>query len=508
MLLGIDIGTSGVKTIALSLEGKIAAQSSAGYPLLTPRPGWVEQNPDDWWSAVCQTVGNVVNKIDGGADAVRAISFSGHMSSVLVVDSDGLPLRPCLMLTDARAADYVSRLVDKVEEKVVNLTGNTIRVGGVPAKLLWIRDNEPDIYKRISTFLTAKDYIRLKFTGQAATEPTDAGNTLFLNPLTRAWETELYEEMGLEARHLPQLIETQDIAGFVTEEAASKTGLRPGIPVVAGGADMACSAIGTGCTEEGVVAVTIGTAAQVVTLTREIKPECIGRLSFHPHAIPGALYTMGSIFTGGLTLRWLAKAFGEENLLAADSSAYFDALSEQAAAAGVGSEGTLFLPFLVGSGSPEFDPVMRGAFLGLSLFTGKEQIVRAAMEGVAYNVRDSVEVILEAGLPVSAVNIGGGGSASQIWRDIMAGVLGRPIKPLGIRDVSALGAAVIAGVGVGIFPDFRQAVKSLVRCQAPALPKPGDIAQYDFNYRIYSKARALLGALYHYRTEMNAPDRR
>ncbi|MEX0975187.1 MAG: xylulokinase [Bacillota bacterium] len=499
VLLGIDVGTSGVKTIALTSEGSVLASDSASYPLLTPRPGWVEQNPEDWWAAVVDTVRACLNRIPGGPSRVAAISLSGHMSSVVMVSSEGQALRPCLMLTDARGVEESRCLAERVEDKVRALTGGSVRAGSMAAKLLWIKRHEPEVYKNATAFLTAKDFVRMRLTGQACTEPTDAGNTMFLDPVTRQWAVDLYEEMGLDRKHLPRLIETTDLAGTITAEAARQTGLLVGTPVIAGGADMACSAVGTGCVEDGVVAVTIGTAAQVVTLAHKVDPGCAGRVSFHPHAFKGALYAMGSIFSGGLTLRWIRQAIGENDAVRSRSGSYYDRLSELAAEVPAGSGGVIFLPFLVGSGSPEFDPSIRAGFIGLSLASDTGDLVRAAMEGVSYNARDCLGVFREAGLPVRTLHMGGGGSVSKTWRSIMAGVLGGLIRPLANRDASAVGAAIIAGVGIGVLGSVSEASKKIVSFDEDVVAAPADVSTYDRNYRVYDMARNALKSVYRYR---------
>ena len=513
VLIGIDVGTSGLKAIALSTDGEILASASHSYPLSTPRPGWVEQDPDDWWVAACSAVRSVLDQLscsysrsdceqasrpkNRGNPRVVAVSLSGHMSSVVMVDREGNALRPCLMLTDTRGAEEARLLKDAVEDRVTRLTGGSLRAGSVASKLLWIKRNEPEVYAKSAAFLTAKDFVRARLTGEICTEPTDAGNTMFLDPISRRWAHDLYEAMGLDPAKLPRLVETLDLTGYVTAEAAAQTGLVRGTPVIAGGADMACSALGTGCIEEGVVAVTIGTAAQVVTLAHKVDPRGAGRISFHPHAIAGELYAMGSIFSGGLTLRWLRSVIGENEALRNRTGSYYDRISELAAEVPAGSGGAIFLPFLVGGGSPQFDPALRAGFVGLSIGTGTGELVRAAMEGVAYNALDCLNVFKEIGLPVSTVHMGGGGSASPVWRSIMAGVLGTAVRPLALRDASALGAAIIAGAGVKAFSSIHEAVRKLISFEDDVPAKEHDVAVYQRQYRLYDMARKALIPVYH-----------
>ncbi|MCL5676853.1 MAG: FGGY family carbohydrate kinase, partial [Firmicutes bacterium] len=355
LLLGIDLGTSAVKVLAVSSDGEILGIGSAGYVLQTPHPGWVEQDPAEWWQAVRSAVRQCLAALPAGR-SVDAIGFSGHMSGLVLVDEAGRPVRPCIMLTDTRSEEQSARLRRSVGERVRAITGNFPLDAFVAPKLLWVKEREPEVHRRARTFLFPKDYIRFLLTGDLRTEPADAGNTLFLNPRTGAWDRDLCRGLGLDPELAPPVAQSAEVVGRVTAEAAAACGLPAGVPVVAGGGDMACSAVGIGAVEPGVVAVTIGTAAQVLACVPDLSDAVGGQLTFHPHAEPGTLFALGSIFSGGLATRWLARAFGEEERLNQDAPAYFAELSDQAAAAPPGSGGVIFLPFLVGSGSPFWNP--------------------------------------------------------------------------------------------------------------------------------------------------------
>ncbi len=507
VFLGIDVGTSGTKTIAVGSDGRVRAVGTAGYPLYTPQPGWVEQEPADWWRAVCSTVREVVGKLPGGASSVTGIGLSGHMSSLVAVDGHGQPLRRCITVADGRGGPEAAWLTSMFGPRLERLAGGQPGTSDVAPKLLWLKAHEPDTYARMSTFLFAKDFVRFLLTGNAATDPTDAGNTFFLDLVTRRWDVELYAEMGLDPGKLPSLVAPTDVVGTITPGASAATGLKVGTPVVAGGADMAASVVGTAAVRTGVVAVTIGTSAQVTTSLAALSAGgAAGRVSFHPHPMPPLLYLMGSIFSGGLTLRWLAQAFGEERELDRLGSGYFEALSAQAAAATPGSDGALFLPFLVGSGTPDFDPTVQGTFLGLSLATGRPQLVRAALEGVAYNARECLEVVRDLGLPVARVHLGGGGSASAVWREIIAGILGLTVHPTHVRDASALGAAALAAVGLGAFANVLDASDAMVVFDDPIEPDPRAIERYARDYETYVAARVALRDVYRDRATLAPAD--
>lgn len=495
--LGIDVGTSGMKTLAVSATGEVFAAASAGYPLLTPAPGSVEQDPTEWWRATCATVRTVLDGLPGGASSVACVGLSGHMSSLVALDGSGRPLRPCITVADGRGGREAEWLGTSFRPRLLGLAGALPGTSDVAPKLLWLKANEPDTYARMATFVAAKDYVRFLLTGALATEPTDAGNTFFLDVQQRTWDVALYTDMGLDPAKLPDLVATTDVVGTVTPAAAAATGLLSGTPVVAGGADMATSVTGVGAVTPGIVAITIGTSAQVTTSLATLLSGAQGRVDFHPHAATGLLYLMGSIFSGGLTLQWLAKAFGEEDELGRLGNRYFDRLSDQAASSSAGSEGAMFLPFLVGSGTPDFDPDVAATYLGMSLATGRPQLVRAALEGVAFNARECVAVVEDLGLPVQHVHLGGGGAASPVWRTIIASVLGIPVRPVAVRDASALGAAALAAVGIGVFADVPSASRAMVHYEAPVEPEHAAVERYARDYPRYVRARTALADLYH-----------
>lgn len=504
--LGIDIGTSSTKVLAVTRDGNVLAAGSAAHRLCSPAPGRFEQEPADWWKSLCQAVATALAALPGGAAAVAGIGLSGQMSSLVVLGPDNLPLLPASTVTDTRAADEAALLAARFGPRFERLAGGRPVASDVASKLLWLKSHEPEVYARMSTFVFAKDYIRFLLTGELATEPTDAGNTYFLDLTTRAWDARLFEDMGHNPGILPALVGTTQLVGSVTDEAADATGLLAGTPIVAGAADMAASVVGAAVIDPGVVAVTIGTSAQVTAPVTTLLPAADGRVDFHPHACEGLLYLLGSIFSGGLTMQWLAKAFGEEADLERGGAGYFDGLSQQAALSRTGAEGVLFLPFLVGSGSPEFDPSARAAFIGLSLAAGRPQLVRAAMEGVAHDVRQSLDIMVELGVPVERVHLAGGGAASEVWQEIIAGVLGRPVFPTRVRDASALGAAALAAVGMKALPAVREASRAMVHFRAAVVPEQSAADRYAGDHEVFLRARTLVGQIDRMRAGSSAPD--
>ena len=445
---------------------------------------------------MCETVRDVTCRLPGGAGSVTAVGLSGHMSSLVALDGGGTPLRPCITVADGRSVEEADWLTAHLGPRIERLTGGTPGTSDIAPRLLWLKAHEPAVYARMATFVAAKDYVRFLLTGHLATEPTDAGNTLFLDLTSRRWDVDLYADMGLDPARLPALVATTDIVGVVTRAAADATGLAAGTPVVAGGADMATSVVGTAAVASGVVAVTIGSSAQVTAPVPGLLPGAHGRVSFHPHPAPNLLYVMGSIFGGGISLRWLARAFGEDRELERMGDRYFARLSRQATRSAIGSDGAIFLPFLAGRGSPDFDPFARAVFLGLSLATGRPQLVRAVLEGIAYNIRECVDVVRELGIPVRCVHLAGGGAASAAWRGIVAAVLRTPVHPTRVRDASPLGAAVLAAVGIGAFADVATASRALVRIEKAEEPDAEAVEAYERAYGDYLRGRVALRDLH------------
>lgn len=493
LLLGIDLGTSAAKVMALTADGSILGTGVANYPLYTPHPGWVEQDPRDWWTAVQAATSECLTQVPAaGRGDIAGIGLSGHMSGLVLVDGSGQPVRPCIMLTDTRSEQQSNRLRQSVGFRVQALTGNTPLDAFVAPKLLWVKEKEPDAYRQAAAFLFPKDYIRLRLTGDLSTEPTDAGNTLFMDPRTGQWDLPLMKDMGLDPQLAPRVVTSTTVVGRLTAEAAARLGLPVGVPVVAGGGDMACSAVGIGAVEPGVVSVTIGTAAQVLACVPDITSKVGGQLTFHPHAEAGALFALGSIFSGGLATGWLAKAMGEEDALRRGPAAYFALLEKEAAKAEPGSGGVVFLPFLVGSGSPFWNPHAQAGWVGLTVSTGRSDLVRSVLEGVAYNIKDSVEALRLTGATVDRVHIAGGGAGNAVWRQIIADVLGAPVVQPISRNTSALGAAALAGIGLGVYRDMRHAAQSLIHYGEPVQPVPANVDRYNLLYPAYRRIYASL----------------
>jgi xylulokinase len=490
LVMGIDLGTSSTKTVLMDEAGQVVATASAGYPLLTPRAGWVEQNPSDWWRAVCDTIRQAIRQLTLPLTArdIKGVSLSGQMNGAVCVDSAGNPTRPALSWLDGRSQrecdDANERAGDLLRERALHVLNpiNTL------AKVLWLRENEPDCYADAYHILIPKDWIRFRLTGGFASDVSDASVTAALDLYTRDWSDEILDTLKVRRDLFPPVVESPTIVGKITEAAAAETGLVAGTAVCAGGGDMACMAVGGGVIKPGIVNVGIGTAGHVLTFAENISDEAFNQLWPMCHAVPGKYFWLGCSYTGGASLAWFRDQFGGG----------FEDLTAQAANVPTGSEGLFFMPWFQGTATPHPDARARGGWIGLTLHHTKAHLVRALMEGVAFDLRHSLECFKRLGLPIDEIRIGEGGAKSVLWRHIQADVFGRDVRVMETRDASAIGAAMIAGVGVGLFEGF--ASRSLIGRigLGETVPCSADRAeQYERCYRQYSRLYPTLKAWFH-----------
>ena len=475
--LGIDLGTTSVKVLLLHRSGRVEAKASAAYPLHTPRPGWVEQDPEDWWRGTCDALRQVLGGIDPGR--LGALSLSGQLNGALFLDESLQPLRPVPIWLDHRAAEACQRVEDGGQgPRLLEVARQRLTPVNTLAKILWVRDHEPEVYERAIVVLLPKDWLRLRLTGSAGTDLTDASVTAALDLRERRWSSEILEAAGVDEGLLPALSRSTDVVGSVTDEAAAATGLPPGTPVCAGGGDMPCLAVGSGVVRPGVVSLGIGTAAHATAYAADLESAADSAAEgLWPMCHPdGQGYAwLGCSFTGGESLRWLT------GLL---ETGFEDSLAD-AGQVDPGSGGVVFAPWLEGRATPGPDPAARACFLGLSLRHGRGHLVRAVLEGVAYDLRECLECFRAAGLEDEEIRIGEGGMRSALWRQIVADVVGAPVRILAVDDPSALGAALIASVGTGIFRDFEEACEASVRLGECVEPEAGGRAVYEEGFESY-----------------------
>jgi xylulokinase len=456
-LVGLDVGTTGVKALAISPSGEMLARAEEEYPLSTPHPGWAEQDPEDWWRASQAAVAGL------GVEPV-AIGFSGQMHGLVCLDSADCVLRPAILWNDQRTAAECAEIESRIGlERLIELTGNRALTGFTAPKLLWLRQHEPDVFGRIRHVLLPKDYVRLRLEGERAIDAADASGTLLFDVANRRWSGEVLDALELPEAWLPPAFES---------------------PAIAGAGDQQAGALGVGIDRPGPVSVVLGTSGVILAVLPRYAAEPQARVHVFCHAVPGAWEAMGVMLSAAGSLRWFRDVF------APDTS--FAALVAEAEAVPAGSDGLTFLPYLQGERTPHADPSARGMFEGLSLGHGRAALVRAVLEGVAYGLRDSLELLSGLGVEPTAGRVSGGGARSRLWLRIVASVLDLPLDLTAAEEGAAYGAALLAGVRAGVFADVHEAVAACVRVRETVEPEPAWQPVYEEGYARY---RALYPAV-------------
>jgi xylulokinase len=478
-LVGLDVGTTGVKAIAVSPDGAVLATATRSYPLSTPRPGWSEQDPEDWWVAASAALAEV--SVGG---AVTGIGLSGQMHGLVVLDADGRVIRPALLWNDQRTAAECAEIEERVGRKrLIELTGNQALTGFTAPKLLWLRRHEPDAYSRIARVMLPKDYVRLRLTGEWAIDAADASGTLLFDVARRRWSDEVLEALELPHDWFPPVLESPDLAGVVH---TSNKVLR-GTPVAAGAGDQPAAALGVGIDRPGPVSVVLGTSGVVLAALPGYAHDPEGRVHAFCHAVPATWQAMGVMLSAAGSLEWLRERLAPD--------APFDVLVAEAEAWPPGAEGLLFAPYLAGERTPHADPDARGAFVGLQLRHDRGALVRAVLEGVAFGLRDALEAVRELGVDVSVGRASGGGARSRFWLELVASVLEVPLELTESEEGSAFGAALLGGVAAGVFSDVHQAVTQCVRVGQGVEPDPALSVAYAEQYErfrlLYPTLRSL-----------------
>ncbi len=477
VLLGIDLGTSSAKAALIDPAGKLLAVAAEEYPVDTPFPGWAEQHPDTWYRAVAQTVRQALVQAQTPPEAVAAVGLSGQMHGMAPFDRSGRPLYPAIIWADQRSREQVERLQKEIGvERLGRWTGNPLATGFMLASWTWLCENRPEIARQVRLLLLPKDALRLRLTGETGSEPSDASSTLLFDPAQRRWSAELLEALQIDPRLLPAIGESAAIAGGLLPLPAGDLGLRPGTPVVFGGSDQACQAIGHGVIDPGVVSCTIGTGGQLFAPLLQPRYDPQLRLHLFCHALPARWHLEAATLSAGLSLRWLRDAV-------LDGFDY-GSLADLAAQAPAGAEGLFFLPYLVGERTPHMDPQARGAFIGLTLRHRKPHLVRALMEGVVFALRQGLDLMesLGNGDPQGApgrIIASGGATRHPLWLQLQADIFNRPIAQAETVEAAAIGAALLAGVGAGIYPDVAAACRQAVPSPSRVIfPDPRRAALY------------------------------
>jgi xylulokinase len=478
-LIGVDVGTSGTRVLAVTTDGRLVAEATRPHSLQTPRPGWTEQDPAEWWEA-CR---GALAEVAAAADDIVGLGLAGQMHGSVFLDAAGEVIRPALLWNDQRTARQCDEITSRVgAERLLELAGNPALTGFQAPKIRWLADEEPDAWGRVASVLLPKDYVRFMLTGERATDASDASGTLLLDVRARDWSAELLDALEIPRAWLPEVFEGPEVTARLRDDVADSLGLPRGLPVAAGGGDNAAAAVGVGVVREGAVSTSIGTSGVIFAHRDAFTPDPSGRVHAFCHAVPGAWHLMAVTLSAGGSLSWWRDRF----------DAGFEELVGEAATVEPGAEGLLFLPYLTGERSPHLDPHARGAFVGLTVRHGHAHMTRAVMEGVAFSMRDGLEVMRGLGTPDDDMRAVGGGARSPLWRSLQADVYGRAVRRTEVDEGPAYGAALLAGVAAGAFADVEEASTRVRLRDEVTEPDAARAARYDELYAVY---RGLYGAL-------------
>jgi xylulokinase len=483
-LLGIDVGTGGSRALVIDELGRVVASATVEHaPFASTQTGWAEQDPRDWWRASTEAVRAVLLKDEVSAEEIGCVGLTGQMHGAVLLDERDEPLRPAIIWCDLRTAAQCRALTERIgAEQLIELVMNPALEGFTLPKLLWVREAEPELWSRVRTVLLPKDYVRLRLTGEHATDVADASGTLLFDVRQRKWSREMLDHVELDESLLAQVYESPEITGRISAEGAVATGLHANTPVVAGAGDQAAGAVGMGIVEAGAVSATIGTSGVVFAATARPALDLFGRVHTFCHAVPGRWHVMGVTQAAGLSLRWFRDRFGTGTDNGSDP---YERLIAEAATAPAGADGVLWAPYLMGERTPHLDPHARAALIGLTASHTRAHIIRAILEGVAFSLRDTLTIFSEMNVPIETIRLGGGGARSTLWQQIQADVYGRSVEIVEAAEGAAYGAALLAGVGGGVWASVAEACATAVRIRGTIKSEPESARLMDERYQNY-----------------------
>jgi xylulokinase len=489
-LLGVDTGTGGTRAVLVDKTGRVVSSAAAEHaPISSPHPGWAEQHPDDWWHAACRAIPECLARAGAHPAEIAGIGLTGQMHGLVLLDKDSKVLRPSLIWCDQRTGAECQAITEKIgARRLIELTANPALTGFTLPKIWWVQKNEPEIWSRARSILLPKDYIRFRLSGARAIDVADASGTLMLDVVNRKWSAPMMEASHLTEDLLPSVFESPEVSSRVSEEGARATGLRAGIPVVAGAGDQAAGAVGMGIVRPSAVSATIGTSGVVFAATASPFLDPQGRIHTFCHAVPNRWHVMGVTQAAGYSLRWFREQFGAAPAAPGDSQRDpYDRLMDEAALAPDGSDGLLWAPYLMGERTPHLDPLARGALVGLTATHTRAHVIRAILEGVAFSLRDTLTIFSELRLPVESIRLGGGGARSALWQQIQADIYGMPVDLLEAEEGPTYGAALLAGVGVGVWPSVEDACDKSVRVAKRVQAEKSGAARMNERYAAFRK---------------------
>ena len=477
-LLGLDIGTSAVKALLLETNGRVVGSVVEEYPLFTPRPGWSEQNPEDMWRATVNSIRHLMAKFAITPDSIFGLGLSGQMHSSIFLDQNYQVIREAILWNDVRTSAQCRLIETSIAPEVLRSeVCNPVLEGFTLPKVLWLKEHEPEKYGKLRWLVLPKDYIRFRLTGHLQMEVSDAAGMLMMNVRKQEWSKPMLQAFDLMEEILPPIVQSAQVTGTITPEVAELTGLKAGTPVVGGGADNACGAVGSGVVTPGRGMVSLGTSGVILAHLAEPKLISKGTIHMFNSCVPGQFYMMGVMLSAGLSFSWFKNQFAPDET--------YDGLTGKARTVPAGSRGLLFLPYLSGERTPHGDANARGSFVGLSVTHGMAEMTRAVLEGVAFGFKDSVDLLRQAGWNGTSLRALGGGARSPLWKEIIASVTGLVLEEINIDEGPALGAAILAGVGTGIYPSVLEASDSIIKIERSVEPNPEWQKVYAELHQVY-----------------------
>jgi len=487
--IGIDVGTSGTKTILTDSKGNILATATFEYPLYQPQIGWAEQNPEDWWDASVKGIKAVLEKSKVNPEEVKAVGLTGQMHGLVMLDKNYNVIRPSIIWCDQRTAKECDEITEKVgKERLIEITANPALTGFTASKILWVRNNEPQNYEKVYKILLPKDYIRFKLTGEFATDVSDASGMQLLDIKNRCWSDEVLEKLEIDKELLGKVYESPEVTGKVSRQASEITGLCEGTLVVAGGGDQAAGAVGNGIVKTGVISSTIGSSGVVFAHLDEFKIDPQGRVHTFCHAVPGKWHVMGVTQGAGLSLKWFRDNFAHIEKAAfefIDKDPYI-LMDQEAELANPGADGLVFLPYLMGERTPILDPYAKGIFFGITAKHTRREFIRAVMEGVVFSLKNCLDILYEMGIEVKEVRVSGGGAKSKLWRQMQADIFEMDVWTLNSKEGPAFGAAILAAVGAGEYQKVEEACDTMIQKVDSCRPNEKLFEIYRKTYKLYN----------------------
>ena len=495
-LLGIDIGTSGTKTLLCDYTGYVLATAVAEHDIYSPNPGWSEQDPLQWWDATCKATKAVLAKAKVKGDQVTAIGLSGQMHGSVFLADDHTPLRPALLWNDQRTTQECAEIESKAggRKKLIGMVGNTALTGFTAPKILWVRKHEPKVYAKTRHILLPKDYIRYCMTGEYATEVGDASGTLLLDVKKRTWNKQLLSLLKIDTALLPACFESHVVSGQLSKAAAAKLGLKEGTPVVGGSGDQPAGAVGNGIVKAGIVSATLGTSGVVFAHADKPTYDPSGRVHTMCHAVEGKWCVFGCMLSAGGSFQWFRNHMAISELAEAKKRKCdpYELLIEEAAKAKPGCEGLFFLPYLTGERCPHPDPNARGGWIGLTARHNRASMIRSLLEGVTFGMNDALSIMDGMGLNIKTVRLSGGGARSDFWRQLQADIYHKAVATINAQDGPAYGVALLAGVGTGVWKNVPQACEAAIRETESRKPDPARTKMYAKHHAQYQRLYAAL----------------